>query len=572
MKKILSCFFGFIVFVSAAFADRSKITVLYTNDVHTHISNTVKDASGNRVPGLTYASVSAMKKELEASGEKVILVDNGDFSQGTIYGAEDQGATIISLMNAAGYDAATLGNHDFDFGMATTMKFIKKAKFPIVSCNFFKGKKPVTKPYAIIRRGNVKVALIGIATPETLTKSSPVNFMDKKKSKVIYNFAEDNTGDRLAKTIQNAIDEARPKADYVIAIGHLGIDESAAPFRSTDIIPKLSGLDAFLDGHSHSLVEQQFVKDRNGNDVLLTQTGCYLANIGRMTLDGNKVESKLVSGYEGKDLAVDAIAKSFIEKTDSKLKKVFAVNENKLVMRTDDDSEWFVRKHETNLGDFTADAYYWYINEVEKMQCDMVFINAGGIRENIPAGDANYITVKNVAPFGNQTCLIQMDGQSILDVLEFGARGAGVESIGGFMQVAGLKYSVDTSIPSTVKYNEKRMWTEGPSEYRVHDVEIYSKEKGTYEPLDLNRKYSIGGQSFLIRNCGDGFSMFGNALLIKDYIGEDYIILAEYSKAFGGKDSKGLPHMNSKNSPLSAYSAYMLNYENPDGSGRILIK
>lgn len=572
MKRFVSFFASLLLLLSVSFADRSKITILYTNDIHTHIDNMVKDSSGKKVPGLSYSSVSAVKKDLSDSGEKVILVDDGDFAQGTIFGVEDQGKTIVQLMNAAGYDVATLGNHEFDYGMDVLEKNIRKAKFNIVACNFHRQNKLVTKPYVIVRRGNVKVCFIGIATPESLTKSSPVIFMDKAKKNIIYNFDEDSNGDKLASSVQKAIDEVKDKVDYVIALGHLGIDRSSEPYRSTDIISKVSGLDAFIDGHSHSVVEHMIVKDKDDRDVLLTQTGCYLSSIGKMTLDGDSVQTEFIRAYDRRDDKVEIMTKKFIDKTNAKMNEVFAFSDVKFVMRTDDNTDWFVRKHETNLGDFVSDCFYYYINEIEKMPCDIVFMNGGGIRENIPEGVFNTITAKTVQPFGNQVCIVKLDGQSILDVLEFGSRGAGKDSIGGFMQVAGVKYAIDSSAASTVKMDDKKRWTGRPSSYRVHDVQIYDRAEGKYMPLELNKIYHVGGINFILRNMGDGFTMFENAELIKDYIGEDFLLMCEYAKAFGGKDSKGSPHISTKNSPLKNYPGYLIDYENPDGSGRIIIK
>ena len=362
MKKILTgILLTFMILQSSVFAERSKITILYTNDIHTHIDNKIKDSSKNMVPGLTYASVSALKKELSDSGENVVLVDSGDFSQGTIYGAEDKGKTIIQLMNDSGFDVATIGNHEFDYGMSVLLENIRKAKFPVVACNFFKGSKLITKPYAIIKKGNTKIAFIGIATPESLTKASPAIFMDKNKDKVIYNFSEDSTGDKLVRTIQMAIDDAKTKgkADYVVALGHLGIDESSKPYRSVDVIQKISGLDAFIDGHSHSVVEHQIVKDREGKDVVLSQTGCYLSSIGKMVLEGNDIQTQLITEYEKKDEFIESKTNSFVKDIDSKMGESFAVNDVNFVMRTDDGSDWFVRKNETNLGEFVADSIYY---------------------------------------------------------------------------------------------------------------------------------------------------------------------------------------------------------------------
>ena len=572
MKRFISFFVSSFLLLSVSFADRSKVTILYTNDVHTHIDNTVKDSSGNKIHGLTYSSVAAIKKDLSQSGENVILVDDGDFVQGTIYGVEDKGKTIVQLMNAAGYDVAAIGNHEFDYGMDVLKKNIRNAKFQVVACNFHKLNKLVTKPYVIVKKGNAKVCIIGIATPESLTKSSPVTFMDKAKKNIIYNFDEDKTGDRLAASVQQIIDQVKDKVDYVVALGHLGIDRSSEPFRSTDIISKISGLDAFIDGHSHSVVEHMIVKDKDGKDVVVTQTGCYLSSIGKMTLDGNSIKTEFIREYDRRDDKVEAIARKFIDRTNDRMSEVFAVSDVKFVMRTDDNSDWFVRKHETNLGDFVSDCFYYYINEIEKMPCDIVFMNGGGIRENIPAGVFNTISAKTVQPFGNQVCIVKLDGQSILDVLEFGSRGAGKDSIGGFMQVAGVKYSIDSSVPSSVKMDDKKRWVGKPETYRVHDVEIYDRKEGKYLPLDPERTYYVGGINFIIRNMGDGFTMFENADLVKDYIGEDFILMCEYARSFEGKDSNGYPHISTKNSPLKKYPGYLLDYENPDGSGRIILK
>lgn len=572
MKRFISFFVSSLLLLSVSFADRSKVTILYTNDVHTHIDNTVKDSSGNKIPGLTYSSVAAIKKDLSQSGENVILVDDGDFVQGTIYGVEDKGKTIVQLMNAAGYDVAAIGNHEFDYGMDVLKKNIRNAKFQVVACNFHKLNKLVTKPYVIVKKGNAKVCIIGIATPESLTKSSPVTFMDKAKKNIIYNFDEDKTGDRLAASVQQIIDQVKDKVDYVVALGHLGIDRSSEPFRSTDIISKISGLDAFIDGHSHSVVEHMIVKDKDGKDVVVTQTGCYLSSIGKMTLDGDSIKTEFIREYDRRDDKVEAIARKFIDRTNDRMSEVFAVSDVNFVMRTDDNSDWFVRKHETNLGDFVSDCFYYYINEIEKMPCDIVFMNGGGIRENIPAGVFNTISAKTVQPFGNQVCIVKLDGQSILDVLEFGSRGAGKDSIGGFMQVAGVKYSIDSSVPSSVKMDDKKRWVGKPETYRVHDVEIYDRKEGKYLPLNPERTYYVGGINFIIRNMGDGFTMFENADLVKDYIGEDFILMCEYARSFEGKDSNGYPHISTENSPLKKYPGYLLDYENPDGSGRIILK
>ena len=224
-----------------------EIVILYTNDVHTYINKT-----------LGYPSIAALKKELAAEGKSVLLVDAGDHVQGTAYGSMDQGETIIKLMNAAGYDLATLGNHEFDYCMDGCMQLIQWASFPYVSCNFFHEKNGVAgenvlDAYKVFELGGKKVAVIGITTPESFTKSTPAYFQNAKGD-YIYGIAGGQDGSALYAAVQKAIDAASKEADVIIALGHLGDDPASDPWNSEDLIANTTGLDAFIDGHSHSTV------------------------------------------------------------------------------------------------------------------------------------------------------------------------------------------------------------------------------------------------------------------------------------------------------------------------------
>ena len=576
MKKrvglILSLFF--IAFVSAWAKDRGEVTILYTNDVHTYIANTVKDKDGNKVPGLSYGSVVALRDDLKAQGKQVALVDAGDHIQGTAYGSMDNGASIIKFMNAAKYDIATIGNHEFDYGAKRVFEVIKEAKFPYVACNFLKTKnnKPVTEAYKVLKFGKTKVAFVGIMTPETYTKSTPAYFMDEARTKFIYKIGGGEDGKELYSMVQKAIDAASKKADYVVALGHLGDDKTSSPWTSVEVIENTHGLDAFIDGHSHSTVPEKLVKDSTGKDVLLTQTGCYFAAIGKLTLSDNDKKAELITSYDRSDETVSALVKAWGEKVDEKMNEEIAVSDVPLYINDPENPKArIVRKQETNLGDLVADAAYYYFNEVEQLKCDIAIANAGGIRSDLPAGSYSYKSAKIVQPFGNVMCIVELSGQEVLEALEFGARKAGVGENGGLLHVAGIKYTIDTSIPDTIKTSAEGLWTKSPEKYRVTDIQIYNKETAAYEPIDLSKTYTMGGLNYTLRNMGDGFAMLANTKLVKDYVGEDYLMTSAYVKAFA-KGSDGKAHISTANSPLSAYKNYLLDYENPNGAGRIIIK
>ncbi|MBP5519910.1 MAG: bifunctional metallophosphatase/5'-nucleotidase [Treponema sp.] len=575
MKKRFSLFLAVLLSTCITLWGQvqSDVTILYTNDIHTYITNTQKDKDGNKVPGLSYGSVAALRDDLKAQGKQVVLIDAGDHIQGTAYGAMDSGANIISFMNAAKYDLATPGNHEFDYGVDRVFEIFKEAKFPYIACNFLKANnKPVLNSYKIMTFGKTKVAFIGIMTPETFTKSTPTFFMDKAHKKFLYNFASGNNGKELYETVQKTIDEVSKKADYIVAVGHLGDDPSSAPWRSVDVIANTHGLSAFIDGHSHSTNAQQLVKDAKGNQVVLSQTGCYFGAIGIMTISEKGIKSELITSYERSDEKVDSLVKNWANEIDQHLNQEIAVSDVSFYINDSSDSKKrLVRRQETNNGDFIADAAYFYFNEVEKLDCDVGIANSGGIRADLPAGSYSYNSAKTVQPFGNVVCIVEVTGQELLDALEFGARKIGVGDNGGLLQVAGIKYTVNSAIPSEVETSAEGFWVKSPANYRVTNVQVYNRQKQIYEPLDLTKSYRVGGVNYILRNMGDGFAMFKNSKLIKDYVAEDYLITSTYAKSFAkGTDAK--PHLSTKNSPLSSLKNYLIDYENPNGAGRLIIE
>ena len=552
-----NCFFG----------DKADVTILYTNDVHTYIDN--------KSPKPTYAAIAALKKSIEDTGRDVLLVDAGDHIQGTAYGSMDDGATIIELMNEAGYDLATPGNHEFDYGMARAKAVLREADFPYVSCNWVDLRTgfnvlPSVKFFFV---GGRKIAFVGVTTPETFTKSTPAYFMNDAQTKYIYDILGGEDGQKLYDAVQEAIDKAEFwGADTIIGLGHLGVDPSSSPWTSEEVIAHTHGFTAFIDGHSHTVMANKQVTDASGKAVTLTQTVYYFKNIGKMTVgaDGT-ITTELIDTYEGLDAAVAATASNWISAVDDMLGEEIAVGDTKFYINDPATGKRRIRSGETNLGDFVADGIYTYFNEIEELHCDVAIMNGGGIRTDVEAGPWSFKTCKTVSPFGNVACLMSVTGQQIQDALEFGARFAGAEGKenGGFLQVAGARYTIHTGTPNTVQTNDKNVWTGSAATPRVSNVEIYDKTTGTYQPLDPNATYALAGMNYTLRNLGDGFAMFDGATLIKDYVSEDYLVMSSYAAMFGGVDANGLPHLASANSPLADYPGYLINYEDPYGAGRI---
>ena len=551
------------------YGDKSDVTILYTNDVHTYIDK--------QSPKLTYAAIADLKQSYQNAGKDVLLVDAGDHVQGTAYGSMDEGASIIKLMNAAGYDVATPGNHEFDYGMDRAKAIMKEADFPYLPCNWvdLRTTLRVLPSVKVFVRGGRRIAFVGVTTPETFTKSTPAYFMDKAQRKYIYDIQGGEDGKKLYDAVQKAIDKAKLLADVVIGLGHLGVDPSSSPWTSEEVIAHTSGFDAFIDGHSHTVMENKQVQDASGKAVTLTQTGSYFANVGEMTIaaDGT-ITTKLIPTHEGMDAGIAAMQTSWVNTVDDMLGEKIAVGDSDFYVSDPATGKRRIRSAETNLGDFVADGIYTYFNEVEKLHCDVGIMNGGGIRADVPAGDWTFKTCKQISPFGNVACLMSVTGKQIQDALEFAARFAGEDGKenGGFLQVAGATYEIHTDIPNTVQTDEKNVWIgSATGTPRVQNVKIYDKASGSYLPLDPGATYALAGMNYTLRNLGDGFAMFDGAELIKDYVSEDYLVMSTYAMIFDGADAAGLPHLASANSPLAAYPGYLLNYEQPYGAGRITI-
>jgi len=561
---------------------KEAIKIVYTNDIHSYAYNTITDKETKEThPGLRISSAAAMKKDLLANGENVLLVDAGDEIQGNIYGSCNDGETIIDIMNLAEYDLACPGNHEFDYGISVFFDRVAQAKYPFISCTFknLPDKTTVLEPYKIYDYNGTKVAIVGVSTPFTYTSVARTTFMDENKNQ-IYTFSGLKDVNEFYNDVQATIDDVKDQVDYVIGLGHVGLDAGAQVLglSSRDLINHTQGFDAFIDGHSHTVLASENVKDKEGEDVLLTQTGTGLANIGVMTITSEgQISTELVTEYPNYDTKTaeleDAFEAIIQEKTTVKIGEL----DTTLCTHDPDHPDVrLVRTSETNLGDFITDAYYWYINEVVDSSCDVVINNGGGLRAPIEKGDVRYIDIKNVVPFSNALCMIKVTGAQLKDIFENGSALVGgwdpeinaPAELGAFMHAAGVRYTIDASVPSSIEYADEA-FKQVTGEYRVKDLQIYNKETCEYEDVDPERSYTLGGIDYLLRKGGSGLSFLQDNECVISYVGPEVELVIEYINAF--EKNGEYSEITSSNSPLAQYKNYMINYKEPYGAGRINI-
>lgn len=481
-----------------------KVMVLYTSDIHCGVDD-----------GFGFAGIKAVRDQLESQGYETILVDNGDAIQGDSIGMMSKGEKIIELMNILKYDVATFGNHEFDYTVPNMEELVKKADFPYISCNFTKNGELVYDPYIIKEAGGIKIAFVGVTTPTTLRTCLPEYFQDEN-GKQIYGFKEGGDGEELYAAVQEAVDSARAEgADYVYIMGHMGIKATDAPWTYADVIEHTSGIDVFLDGHSHD-TEQVVMKDKEGKDVVRTACGTKLQAIGysELSKDEGVIDTNIWTWNNDKSvpdlLGVDNEAGEAVDKALDELKEELDVVIGKStsdltifdpeVKNNDGSPVRMVRRAETNLGDFCPDAIR------DRMDADIALVNGGSIRVDLEKGDITYGNILEVFPFNNNLIKLEVTGQQILDALEWGSRSLPDEN-GGFLQVSGMSYEVDVNIPSTCT-EEDEMFTGVSGERRVKNVMVGG------EPIDPAATYTVAGSDFLLTGHGDGHTAFDGATVL----------------------------------------------------------
>ena len=475
-----------------------NIYIFYTSDVHCGVDE-----------NLGFAKLKALVDDARAEHENTLLVDLGDTLQGGTLGSLTQGSIIYDLMNKMGYDIVELGNHDFDYGASRLWELLDKAEFDVVLCNVsYTGKKEDhlkdIPAYTIRDMQGTKVAFVGVLTPETLTASTPAYFQED--GEYVYDFSGGDNGKALAEKVQKAADDARAEgAEYVIVLSHLGSVPENAPYDAISLIHNTRGIDAVLDGHSHSVIIAEAYPNADGEDVVLSSVGTKMANVGELiiTPDG-EIHTLLLAEYDREDTAMaDAVANAKAELQGILDRKIGDLPFDMPI--TDENDIRMIRSREKPIGNFCADAVR------NLMETDVAILNGGGVRHTLTAGEVTYGNLLDVFPFQNELSSCRCTGQQIIDVLEYGAQKT--ESIyvfdekpageyGGFLQVSGLKYTIDTSIPSGVQKDENGMFTEVVGEYRVKDV--YILQNGEYVPIDPDATYTLSGTSYVLFGSGDG--------------------------------------------------------------------
>lgn len=516
------------------------IVVLFTNDVHCGVEDNIG------YTGLAYYYNNLKKQDVYTA-----LVDAGDFAQGAPIGSLSKGKNTTAIINKMGYDFVVPGNHEFDYGMQEFKNICAELNNIICTCNLtdLSTNELMLHPYKIITFGNKKVAFVGATTPMALTTSMPINFQDENGN-YKYTFCEDETGDAFINSIQKSVDAARNEgADYIILVGHLGMKGTPERWNTETVLKKTNNIDFCIDGHSHEVYIYK-IPNKDGKEVTYAQTGTKLENIGKLTITKNgsfncemisKVEP-LEDGVEvnKKGNAIDKSTKDFIENIklqyEEMLKEVILKdNKFQLLARDPVTDAKIARSRETNLGDLCADAYRIMVG------ADIGITNGGAVRSDINKGDITYNDCLSVAPFSNQACSIKATGQMILDALEWGARKC-PEELGGFLQVSGLTYTIDTTIPTSCVADDKENFLRVDGERRVKEVKVGEKD------INPNEYYTVACQDFLLINGGDGFNMFKGCEVVRDGIMLDNELLVAYIKKYGTDK-----------------------YSNPNGEGRIKI-
>ena len=553
MKKLLALLLTFCLLLGcgAAFAEEAaapalekNLVILFTSDVHCGIDQ-----------GWGYAGLYAVKESLSADNY-VMLVDDGDAIQGEPIGTMTTGEGIIDIMNAVGYDLAVPGNHEFDYGMDRFLALTEKAEFPYLSCNFNKEGELVFQPYVIKEFDGVKIAFVGVCTPMTLRSSTPRYFMNDQ-GEFIYGFLQDDTGEALYAAVQKAVDDARAEgANYVVVLAHLGNEAECSPWMYSDVIANTTGIDAWLDGHSHD-TEQTVEKNKDGADVVRSACGTKLANIGALTIAQDGTISSQLFGWDSsiaapkllalKNAGSEAVAAAS-DVLNAKLQEVVAKTAVDLYINdpeaTTDEGKpvRIIRRAETNLGDLCADAY-----RDQGGNTDIAFVNGGGIRVQLNAGDLTLNNILSVHPFGNSLTVIEVTGQQVLDALEWSVHSLPGE-FGGFDQVAGITFTVDPTIPTPVVETADKMFdhVDESMTRRVSNVMVGG------EPIDPERIYKVASHDYQLLNEGDGYTMFKGANVLQESVKLDNQVLIDYiTETLGGVVSDG--------------------YDQPYGQGRITV-
>lgn len=466
-----------------------KTVILHSNDVHGAIAG--------------YANMAALAAEYEAQGAQVIVADAGDFSQGKVEVSSNKGLNAVKMMNVTGYDIATIGNHEFDYGYAQLVENLKEAQFDIVCCNVLnEDGSPVFDGSKIVTVGDLKIGFIGVNTPESQTKANPALIQGLKWL----------AGEDMTKAVQAEADKLQGEADVIVVLSHLGVDSESAPNRSTDMWAGLTGVDFVIDGHSHTVMTAGAAGEP------IQSTGTAFANIGVIVIDN--AEKKIVSNElvalgdeSAKDETVAAAAQAIIDEIDAEMGSVFAKNEVDLTGDRSYSAKTGLygnRDGETNLGDLITDSMVWTIKKTGGVTVDeknlVAVTNGGGIRAAIAAGDITKKDVNAVLPFGNTIAVVYITGAELLEALEASTYCSPVSAIGGFPQVSGIEYTIDTS----KAYDANEDTYPGSTYYGPKTINRVTINSINGEAFDAEATYAVVTNDFLAAG-GDTYYAFAAA-------------------------------------------------------------
>lgn len=522
-KIVLAC----LLIVAFACKRKDNIVILYDNDVHCSVEG--------------YAKMAGVKNVCKTQTPYVSVVSCGDFVQGDVIGTLSEGGSIVEIMNQVGYDVVVFGNHEFDYSFRTMEELASQLKATVVSCNLINKKtnQTVFEPYKIVEYGSTKVAYVGVITPETLT-SSPKLFddidyifqFDAENNVVTYEFEGDFCADSLYSQVQKYVDAARAAgAHVVVVLAHLGdelIDKTMPT--SVSLIAQTHGIDVVLDGHAHHTIADTLIANNQNQMVHLSSTGSNFKNIGQLTIaPDNTLSIQLlpVDTLTAVDDSVNALVDT--------LKNHTLVFGQERVGRTpfplianDAQGNRIVRQEETNLANFCTDAFRIMLDT------DIALINAGGIRENIEAGDITYNDLLRVFPFNNTVCIATLTGKQLVDVLEYSTRYLPEES-GGLLHVSGLRYIVmENECPAPIVYDENNLFVALASKSeRLDRIEIWDKQAQRYVPIKMNKEYTIAAFDYHIKKMG-GNGILRNAVLKQDKMNMDVDVLSAYLFSING--------------------------------------
>ena len=490
---------------SAENTDETKFVILHTNDVHGFME------ASDRCLGME--AVAQLKKDYEQQGYDVLLMDAGDMLQGNAFASYSQGESIVTIMNAAGYDVMALGNHDFDYGADVLEKRMSEMDFPALAANITVDAtgEPFAEGNAVFTLSDgTKVGVFGLDTPTTSTTSAPKNTAG-------LSFA---SGEELYALAQAQIDELKDGGcSVIVCLGHLGEEDVNKGNVAKDIAENTEGLSVLIDGHDHR-VEDQTVKDREGNDVLIVEAGSFLRNIGILTYeDGSFTESLAEAGsYMGSDPDVAELVAGFSAEIKAALGETVAV--------CDFDLPWDAVGGEGTLADLAVDSIYWQVTQAAAAAPDAAILNGGAIRASVKAGEIRLQDVCDLFPFNNQLCTIEVTGAQLLEAME-AATQTSPEPISAFPQVSRIRYTLDTTVP----YEEGELYP-GTTYHApaAPGARITIHEVGGKE-FDPEATYTIATIDFLASG-GDTYYCFAEAgAASKVYVGYlDSDGLANYMK------------------------------------------